>query len=187
MPKRPSKKWFKRCVKKVAKTSVISPEAVCGSLWYHKMSPAAKRRVIREERSRNPNKELFMSKRNPGAMWHAKLVERYDNASKINTRSAVDRAFDKGQAFAHKISELESLKMGINPKSTRLSKLLFLTVKLLLEHDNAEKIFDMLKHKYKLTARISEYLTNQAMSIVSGKTKYVSPEVHSLLKKYQRD
>jgi hypothetical protein len=49
MMKRPPRKWMKRCIKGVSAHSAQDPAAVCGSLWYHKMSPAAKRKAMREE------------------------------------------------------------------------------------------------------------------------------------------
>jgi len=52
MPKRPPKHWFKRCVKAVKKSSphVTDPNAICGQTWYHRMSPAAKKRALAEEK-----------------------------------------------------------------------------------------------------------------------------------------
>lgn len=50
-PKRPPSSWWDRCVQGVTKSGGIdSPERVCGSLWYHKMSAADKRRIIRGEK-----------------------------------------------------------------------------------------------------------------------------------------
>ena len=49
MPKRPPKRWWKSCVRKVEKSKYADdPEAVCGSVWYHKMSAAQKRKAVRE-------------------------------------------------------------------------------------------------------------------------------------------
>lgn len=49
MPKRPPKRWWKSCVRGVEKSGMAyDPESVCGSVWYHKMSPAQKREAVRE-------------------------------------------------------------------------------------------------------------------------------------------
>lgn len=48
-PGRPPKKWFRRCVAGVSAHIADDPNAVCGSLWYNKMSPAQKRKAMREE------------------------------------------------------------------------------------------------------------------------------------------
>lgn len=48
-PKRPPKNWWDRCVQGVGKSGdAYSPQQVCGSLWYHKLSAAEKRRITRE-------------------------------------------------------------------------------------------------------------------------------------------
>jgi hypothetical protein len=49
MPKRPPKKWFKRCTKGVEESGYATdPQAVCGDLWHHKLSDYAKRKIVRE-------------------------------------------------------------------------------------------------------------------------------------------
>ena len=49
MPKRPTKKWFRNCVRGVKKSgSSYDPESVCGSLWHHKLSASAKRKIVKE-------------------------------------------------------------------------------------------------------------------------------------------
>lgn len=49
IPKRPPKKWFKSCVRGVEKSGVAyDPQAVCGDLWYHKMSVVQKKEAVRE-------------------------------------------------------------------------------------------------------------------------------------------
>ena len=54
MPTRPPKKWFRDCEKGVresdSKTS--DPKAVCGALWYHKMSKRSKKRATRKAERR---------------------------------------------------------------------------------------------------------------------------------------
>jgi hypothetical protein len=52
MPGRPPKKWMRRCVAGVSAHIADDPGAVCGSLWYKKMSPAQKRKAMREENPR---------------------------------------------------------------------------------------------------------------------------------------
>lgn len=48
-PRRPPRGWFRRCVKGVEKSGEVSnPNAVCGSVWYHKLSAADRRRITRE-------------------------------------------------------------------------------------------------------------------------------------------
>ena len=47
--KKPPKKWMKKCIAGVkSKGSATNPQAVCGSLWYNKMSPKAKKKAKRE-------------------------------------------------------------------------------------------------------------------------------------------
>ncbi len=53
-PRRPPKQWMRDCVAG-ASGSATDPGAVCGALWYRKMSPAAKRAALaREGRAENP-------------------------------------------------------------------------------------------------------------------------------------
>lgn len=53
-PNRPPKHWFQDCVAG-ASESADDPNAVCGALWYHKMSPAQRRAATaREESKDNP-------------------------------------------------------------------------------------------------------------------------------------
>jgi len=47
-PRRPPKKWMRDCVRG-ASQSAQNPGAVCGALWYHKMSPSAKRAALARE------------------------------------------------------------------------------------------------------------------------------------------
>lgn len=57
MVKRPPKKWMRRCVRGVEKSgAAYDPEAVCGSVWYHKMSVSQKRKAVRESERRNKKK-----------------------------------------------------------------------------------------------------------------------------------
>lgn len=54
-PRRPPKQWMRDCVAG-ASESATDPGAVCGALWYRKMSPAAKRAALaREGRGENPS------------------------------------------------------------------------------------------------------------------------------------
>lgn len=54
-PRRPPKQWMRDCVAGASK-SAADPSAVCGALWYRKMSPAAKRAALaRESRGDNPS------------------------------------------------------------------------------------------------------------------------------------
>jgi len=55
-PRRPPKQWMRDCVKGASK-SAADPGAVCGALWYRKMSPSAKRVALaREGKAENPQK-----------------------------------------------------------------------------------------------------------------------------------
>lgn len=47
-PRRPPKKWMRDCVAGASK-SARDPGAVCGALWYHKMSPAQRRAALQKE------------------------------------------------------------------------------------------------------------------------------------------
>lgn len=47
-PNRPPKQWMRDCVKGASKNA-DDPGAVCGALWYHKMSPAQKRAALAKE------------------------------------------------------------------------------------------------------------------------------------------
>lgn len=49
MPHRPPGRWIKRCIKHVEDSgSAVDPGAVCGALWYKKMSPESKRAAERK-------------------------------------------------------------------------------------------------------------------------------------------
>lgn len=49
MPSRPPKKWMKKCIAGVQEGgSAAVPGAVCGSLWYHKKTPAERAATARE-------------------------------------------------------------------------------------------------------------------------------------------
>lgn len=47
-PRRPPKQWMRDCVAGASK-SARDPGAVCGALWYRKMSPAQRRAALRRE------------------------------------------------------------------------------------------------------------------------------------------
>jgi hypothetical protein len=48
-PNRPPKKWFRDCVRGVrSRGGARDAEAVCGAVWYHELSPAARRRISRK-------------------------------------------------------------------------------------------------------------------------------------------
>jgi len=51
-PRRPPQRWMEHCMAGVSKG--YDPGAVCGSLWYHKMSPAQRREAMRRHERRNP-------------------------------------------------------------------------------------------------------------------------------------
>lgn len=54
-PRRPPRGWFRRCMKGVEKSGARNPNAVCGSVWYHKLSQADRNRITREsEYGENP-------------------------------------------------------------------------------------------------------------------------------------
>lgn len=71
-PQRPPKRWFESCVRQVKQRSprVKDPKAVCGALWYHKASPAAKRAALRRERH---NPLVIYGLGNPGARVQARV------------------------------------------------------------------------------------------------------------------
>lgn len=52
MPKRPPKYWFRKCVKKIkaGKRKISNPAAICGWLWFHKMKPETRVRLLKEEK-----------------------------------------------------------------------------------------------------------------------------------------
>ena len=61
-PRRPPKKWMRDCVRGASR-SARNPGAACGALWYHKMSPSAKRAALARERrelAENPNSGLWL-------------------------------------------------------------------------------------------------------------------------------
>lgn len=47
-PRRPPRQWMRDCERGAAK-SARNPGAVCGALWYHKLSPAQRRAALRRE------------------------------------------------------------------------------------------------------------------------------------------
>lgn len=56
-PRRPPKQWMRDCVAG-ASDSAADPGAVCGALWYRKMSPAAKRAALAREGRDNPSEYM---------------------------------------------------------------------------------------------------------------------------------
>ena len=67
MPRRPPKKWMRDCVAGVTKNSpAYDPRAVCGSLWYHKLSPAQKAAAVRRERTRRTESFHSRASLDPG-------------------------------------------------------------------------------------------------------------------------
>lgn len=61
-PKRPPKHWWKGCVRGVRDSgSAAEPERVCGSIWYHQMSSAQRKRVLKQREGKmfeNPSPKL---------------------------------------------------------------------------------------------------------------------------------
>jgi len=47
-PNRPPKKWFYRKVAEAAKRGYARPERIVGDIWYHRISPAVKKRILKE-------------------------------------------------------------------------------------------------------------------------------------------
>jgi len=63
MPGRPPGPWMRSCVRGVrASGSAASPGAVCGALWYRKMTPAGKRRALASERNVKENRAMAHKK-----------------------------------------------------------------------------------------------------------------------------
>lgn len=53
MPKRPPKRWMRSCISQVkAKGGVRNPGAVCGSVWYQKMTESQRKATTRKEERR---------------------------------------------------------------------------------------------------------------------------------------
>lgn len=49
MPKRPPKRWWKRCVRGVEKSgAAYDPQSVCGDLWHHKLTSVQKKKAVRK-------------------------------------------------------------------------------------------------------------------------------------------
>ena len=64
MPKRPPKAWWHKCVRAVSHSGgAYSPASVCGKLWYHKMSPEARRFALATERAVRVENERKSAKR----------------------------------------------------------------------------------------------------------------------------
>lgn len=81
-PKRPSKKWFRKCVKAVKKSrTAVEPRKVCGALWHKKMSAAKKAKALKLEnalRARkccpHTHKVVAIAKRGQGKAKHLHRV-----------------------------------------------------------------------------------------------------------------
>lgn len=60
-PRRPPRQWMRDCVRGVKESgSAANPGAVCGSLWYHKMSAAQRREALAREKVRdNPRARRY--------------------------------------------------------------------------------------------------------------------------------
>ncbi|MDD3474343.1 MAG: hypothetical protein PHP08_00385 [Candidatus Dojkabacteria bacterium] len=53
MPKRPPKRWMRSCINQVKKKGKVrDPGAVCGSVWYRKMTPSQRRATTKKEERR---------------------------------------------------------------------------------------------------------------------------------------
>jgi len=62
MPRRPPRRWWRKTVRELAKRpGIYDPEAAAGALWYHEMTPAAKRRALSGER--NPTRYIDRERR----------------------------------------------------------------------------------------------------------------------------
>jgi len=59
MPRRPPKKWFNRCVRRVSKErpEVDDPQALCGWLWHHGMKRITKKRILKAEEALDPTRK----------------------------------------------------------------------------------------------------------------------------------
>jgi hypothetical protein len=51
MPRRPPKRWFYRCVRRVKEEApeVKNPQALCGWIWHHHAKPSTKRKILATE------------------------------------------------------------------------------------------------------------------------------------------
>lgn len=49
MPKTPPKQWWNKCIKSVNKSKKIyNPQAICGNIWYHKLSQKQKLAITKK-------------------------------------------------------------------------------------------------------------------------------------------
>jgi len=71
---RPPRKWMKRCIAGVEKSGGSNPKlggpgAICGSVWYHKLTPKKRAEVRREYEARTGKKWIHKVKiRKPGVL-----------------------------------------------------------------------------------------------------------------------
>lgn len=69
-PRRPPKKWMRDCIRGVKESGTAkNPGAVCGALWYHKMSPSQRHEALRRRESR-----ALTNPRKPKSYAHLKIL-----------------------------------------------------------------------------------------------------------------
>jgi hypothetical protein len=67
-PSRPPRKWWDRCVSRVAASGgAVSPAAVCGDLWYHELSQKERTALARKGEGGARSKKRGGSKKKPKA------------------------------------------------------------------------------------------------------------------------
>lgn len=87
MPSRPAKKWFYSCVRSV-EGKVDDPEAVCAWNWYHHMSEARRREILRgAEYDPDDVKRMMKGKISVKAEWDhmEKVLDLYMKPSDFKT------------------------------------------------------------------------------------------------------
>jgi len=65
LPRRPPKKWFYRCVKRVGelRPEVTDPKALCGWLWHHGMKRLTKKRLLEAEGGKKPHDPMPLKRK----------------------------------------------------------------------------------------------------------------------------
>jgi len=106
MPRRPTKKWWGRCVAGVTESGgAAEPARVCGAVWSRK--PMSERKAIAREEGAD-YKPLFKVEYYQRAVWHtaASAMTDPDDAvkfarSEANRRNLPTRVVHMGGTFAH--------------------------------------------------------------------------------------
>lgn len=100
-PKRPPKRWWKKCTRSVRKKSRGNEKKICGSLWYQKMSRKSKRKAVKKY-EKNPRYKWLGKRRI--AKWE-KLAKKLGVSKVARSSRGFLTAYKKAGYDHRKLSE----------------------------------------------------------------------------------